>query len=831
MMEEQQQKTDQIAYHFYTKLLHDARVTTDSHSLRHDKWFNLESPDSDLFTKDARDLYKYITRHKPPPFELEVVLCIPELAQNQAVVYLPPSSSAPTRQPLEPTPELIVLEVWTVTLSGVENAGVTPPPIYKHGMALFRSIYTLLRTLPTWALYKRIRRRSSRAGSFSISLRLRPPSSPHPSLYNATNTLEFHQNPIATLAPIPTLTQDFPPVQLPPGTLTFSVTYLTTPCFEIDELESVLSSRFISDDVMNAGEGFVPTLLNKSSSRVPPGSRGHSPPGPTYGPFPGQTKSPLVMHKEPSENIAERFILPSKGGVPGGVSGSPKDPLARLRKESISVNPNTAPSPTSSPRQRKLSLTSQSSPSSSIISQGPFLTSSTALPHSSTTATPGTTTTTTSSPLPIRRPNLNPFKTNTISSPSNSSPSVSLRTGGGISNPTSLAGATGPPPPSPLSTNAPPPSTLAGGQPSSVSSTHSGHSHGQGGGGGGGGPSSPVPVPTRKRYSSSFGHRYAGSIGSNASGGTGGGTGTTTGTAVAAAAGKPVYLHTNPDEDDISIFVQEIDTRKPLLGRAREYQHISTNRSRSTSRTRTGGGLSTSPVVSPTMLQMRYQQQQREGRMSVSPPSVGIGGAGRMSTSPPNVPNVLRMSPLRRVVHEEVLAEEGEEEEGEEEEGEEEEEDEVTPMMRVLEELGSSLEFSGGSTIGGSSSRSGSRPRVVTSTVTSSSPINNNASNTYSPAHSELLKIHQRHSRTRTQSQSHSTTSSPSESPRVHHRHLTRDRHTEREGERERETKKLKRRTRVVSGAVGAFVLAVAGWRIWGGVAGAGGTSGGDTVD
>ena len=30
----------------------------------------------------------------------------------------------------------------------------------------------------------------------------------------------------------------------------------------------------------------------------------------------------------------------------------------------------------------------------------------------------------------------------------------------------------------------------------------------------------------------------------------------------------------NPDEDDISMFVQEIDTRKPLIGRAREYQSI-----------------------------------------------------------------------------------------------------------------------------------------------------------------------------------------------------------------------------------------------------------------
>ncbi|KAJ3567802.1 hypothetical protein NP233_g6128 [Leucocoprinus birnbaumii] len=423
MMEaEQQQKTDQIAYHFYTKLfslVHDARVTADSHTLRHDKWFNLESPDSDLFTKDARDLYKSITRHRPPPFELEVVLCIPELSPNQAVVYLPPSSNSTTRRPLEPTPELIVLEVWSVSLSGGENAGVTPPPIYKHGMALFRSIYTLLRTLPSWGLYKRIRRRiparamasASGAGALSISVRLRPPrgelsSSGSSSLHHrhqhhyqlsSSRTLEFNQHLSPHLPPIPTSTQEFPPVQLPPGTLTFSVTYLTNPSFEIDELESVLSSRFVMDDVggemMNAGEGFVPTLLNKSSSttaaasRVPSGtgSRGNSPPGPGLA-YPSAmarggspaTRSPMAMYKEPSESIAERFILPSKNvvGGPVAITGSPRDPLARLRKESVSAmhhhsSTGTTPSPTTSPRQRKLSLNS-SSPSSSITEPQPI---------------------------------------------------------------------------------------------------------------------------------------------------------------------------------------------------------------------------------------------------------------------------------------------------------------------------------------------------------------------------------------------------------------------------------------------------------------------------
>ena len=547
--------------------------------------FNLESPDSDLFTRDAKELYKSISRQRPPPFELEVVLCIPQLSPNQAVVCLPPASSS-VRQPLEPTPDLIVLEVWSVHLSGAENPGVTPPPIYKHGMALFRSIYTLLRTLPAWALYKRIRRRIlAHSSALSISLRLRPRSSPSSSqssgsvpsqslyyppahCYPAHKTLELNQQPAPSLSPIQILTQDFPAVQLPPGALTFSVTYLTNPCFEIDELESVLSSRFTSYDV---GGEFVPTLVNKSSSKTTSSRRlsGNSDSGENSPPRPGAAQCPgadtkgsptmrssTVSAKEANETIAERFILPSKAGV-NAMGISPKDPLARLRRESISGGLYhhpiaTSPSPTNSPRQRKLSL--NSSTSSSIVSQGPFFTANPTTPSVITnpimTAITSPTTTSTS-PLPIRRPNLNPFKSNTISSPSSSSPSVSLRSNTQIPPPTKPVTIVG----GGLSAHAPPSSALAG-QPLSISSTQSNVHLRRGSIGGslpppspiisqlgereskmtplstisaehavfpsseGGGPSSPVPVPppTRKRYSSSFEHRYLGNLGSNASG-------------------------------------------------------------------------------------------------------------------------------------------------------------------------------------------------------------------------------------------------------------------------------------------------------------------------
>ncbi|EKM77455.1 hypothetical protein AGABI1DRAFT_130157 [Agaricus bisporus var. burnettii JB137-S8] len=163
---------------------------------------HLDLRTSDLFTKDARELYRQITRHPPPPFDLEVVLSIPELAPDQAL----------PRVQVDPAPRSVLLEVWSVSLAGSENTSVTPPPIYKHGMALFRSIYTLLRTLPAWSLYKRIRRRSGRAAAMSISLRLLPHT-------DATSTLAFHQQISPAISPISTLSQSFPPVQLCPGTL------------------------------------------------------------------------------------------------------------------------------------------------------------------------------------------------------------------------------------------------------------------------------------------------------------------------------------------------------------------------------------------------------------------------------------------------------------------------------------------------------------------------------------------------------------------------------------------------------------------------------------
>jgi autophagy-related protein 13 len=84
---------------------------------------------------------------------------------------LPPETTRRVR--VEPTPRYIVLETWTLSFAPrpAEEDGsidVALPTIYKHGIPLFRSLYSLLRVLPAWKLYKRLKRRTG----LSIELRV-----------------------------------------------------------------------------------------------------------------------------------------------------------------------------------------------------------------------------------------------------------------------------------------------------------------------------------------------------------------------------------------------------------------------------------------------------------------------------------------------------------------------------------------------------------------------------------------------------------------------------------------------------------------------------------
>ena len=136
--------------------------------------FNLEIPESSLF-KDSIRLYRSVSSAQSiPPLELQVLLSVPELNNNQVLVHVAPDSS---RARVDPPPRFILLETWAVTFASDEpqhSADVAPATIYKRGIALFRSVYALLRILPTWRSHSPLRRRvGGSAGAFTLQLRLR----------------------------------------------------------------------------------------------------------------------------------------------------------------------------------------------------------------------------------------------------------------------------------------------------------------------------------------------------------------------------------------------------------------------------------------------------------------------------------------------------------------------------------------------------------------------------------------------------------------------------------------------------------------------------------
>ena len=199
-MSNETHKADQIAHRLYSKLslvVNHARATVEpSPTAKVDKWvrtiipciqplvvtglsslqFNLETPDPELFKEHTRIYRSISTSQTVPRFQLQVLLCIPELATNQVLVYIAPDSS---RVRINPTPRYIVLESWNLEYvqyrdNHHQTQDVAPSTMYKHGIPLFRSIFTLLRVLPSWKLARRLRRRvgGNRNGNFSIQLRV-----------------------------------------------------------------------------------------------------------------------------------------------------------------------------------------------------------------------------------------------------------------------------------------------------------------------------------------------------------------------------------------------------------------------------------------------------------------------------------------------------------------------------------------------------------------------------------------------------------------------------------------------------------------------------------
>ena len=243
--------------------------------------------------RDVLRQYRQISTHaQQTTLTLHVVLTIPELRNNQVVVLHGAGSS---RVRIDPTPRGVLLESWVLSIlpaslapvasvsstSSSDSQEVSLAAVYKHAISLFRSLYSLTRILPASKLYKRLRTLSGTSQSLGLEVRMST---------DLGGVLCF-DTPLSSTHTTPALTavHAFPALSTPLGALRASVRYLTSPNLAIDTLESVLSSRFFSQDARDQREQvadlpvegesvvFTPTVLRhraRDSAAGSPSSTG-----------------------------------------------------------------------------------------------------------------------------------------------------------------------------------------------------------------------------------------------------------------------------------------------------------------------------------------------------------------------------------------------------------------------------------------------------------------------------------------------------------------------------------------------------------------------------
>ena len=127
---------------------------------------------------------------------------------------------------------------------------------------LFRSLYTYLRFLPTWRLWKRLGRQSGQHQSLKLKFRIREGQAlarGQKDSLHAPLCPDQHSGNEEVVG-----TYDFDPLLCPGGPLSIRCAYRASAAFGVADSESLLSSRFLGQD-----EG-VPTL---PAGRSLPGSR------------------------------------------------------------------------------------------------------------------------------------------------------------------------------------------------------------------------------------------------------------------------------------------------------------------------------------------------------------------------------------------------------------------------------------------------------------------------------------------------------------------------------------------------------------------------------
>ncbi|TXT03869.1 hypothetical protein VHUM_04292 [Vanrija humicola] len=430
-------RADQIVYRFYLKtvsVLVDGRVThlRNAAERKKDRWFNLTIPDTDVHKRDLAIYRSVSTSHPPnpspdttagesrstvPPLLISLILDTNDIPPGQTLLWnrdgqrvaLDPTLVRPAAQP-QRRPG-IVLERWTFRATDVAvdaTAGASdmaPPTAYRLGIIHFRAVYSFVRLLPAYRLFRRLKRASS---GLRLGIKLWAAEGYANSPAEIAEAWEVMDRdligidvPLERMIPGAEVDlaadsalerYDFPTVDLFGSTYELGVVYRSNVDFDVEDMESVLSERFVDMDE----EWFTPTVARhrlESEARVAASagtSRSASRAGVTPPTVAGRVTVPPARTggvgagsggSSGSRQVSSRAASGSAGAQPGSLGAAKWGALAEgLPFASGSQAPEGPPSPvpSSAVPYRRLSAHSlqpfrsiSASPSTSILRTAP----------------------------------------------------------------------------------------------------------------------------------------------------------------------------------------------------------------------------------------------------------------------------------------------------------------------------------------------------------------------------------------------------------------------------------------------------------------------------
>ncbi|KAI9106197.1 autophagy-related protein 13-domain-containing protein [Phlyctochytrium arcticum] len=285
-------RAEQIIQNVYSKVAQvvvQSRVTEyalnpNSSGRKLNKWFNLETLDIDNLKEELKFWRAHsVSSAQPPPLMIDVFLDLSGLTPGQSLMLRNETTQRRQRighdqlQSVDPVTgnpieqKAVLLESWVLTLSHpIPSQPPDLPIVYKKSVALFRSLYSYVRLMPTYRLHRRILRQ--RTGPLRIGYRLST-SRMMPIDEAGLDQLHSSGDMRRGLAEC-----NFGSIDTPFGVFNLHVNYRLECNFSVEDPDAVLGARsadldenfFTPRSLDRARESIGPSLLNprRSSSSL-----------------------------------------------------------------------------------------------------------------------------------------------------------------------------------------------------------------------------------------------------------------------------------------------------------------------------------------------------------------------------------------------------------------------------------------------------------------------------------------------------------------------------------------------------------------------------------